>query len=87
MATLSPDELNEALRPLRLMLGAEGYGLDITADPLEIRISATESACAECLVPRTVMEPMIADMMQRSGLEGDYALRYPESHHANKLRR
>ena len=80
MATLSPDELSEALQPLRLMLGADGYGLDVTADPLEIRISATGSACPECLVPRTVMEPMIADMVQRSGLAGDYTLRYPESH-------
>lgn len=68
------------LEPLIQMLGADGYGLDVFQDGnrLRLEIRATDDACEECLVPKTVMEPMIRDRLASSDhAEVDIVLVYP----------
>jgi hypothetical protein len=69
-----------ALEPLIGMLSADGYDLEVDsgADRTRLRIAARADACAECLVPRTVLEPMIANMLSGAGLGAlGWQLEYP----------
>jgi hypothetical protein len=71
-----------ALEPLRNMLTCDGYSMDVSGEPLIIRLTASDAACAECLVPPSLMRPMISEMLSAAGLPASYELRYPPEHHA-----
>jgi hypothetical protein len=61
------EELDRALTGLRDVLGADGYQLDATASgdhSVVVRVVAGPDACADCLVPRPVMEGILADALQ-----------------------
>jgi hypothetical protein len=76
MAT--PSEWSTALDPLRAMLAADGYGVRLTgSDPVEITIVATDEACGDCLVPESVMRPLIADMLGDRGIQEEWTLSLP----------
>lgn len=83
MATLNADHVNGALDTARTMLSADGYDLDVALsdDGVRVAIVATPDACEECLVPRTVMEPMLAQMLSDGGVEAPLELHYPDAHH------
>ncbi len=71
----------KALTPLRSMLEADGYDLEVagSSPPVELTVVAN-TGCGECLIPRTLMEPLIADMLLAGGLDRRFVLRYPEGH-------
>jgi hypothetical protein len=71
----------DALSDIETMLKADGYSLDVSVDQsgIDLTVSAAEG-CGECLVPKAVMQPMIADALSRQGIDGSFTLRYPESH-------
>jgi hypothetical protein len=70
--------VNEAgLHGLRTALEADGYTLEVheAGERLDARISATPSACADCLVPKPMMRTML---QQALGIpEATIDLRYP----------
>ncbi len=66
------------LQSLRMALEADGYLIEVreAADRLEARISATPSACADCLAPKAVLRAML---QQALGVpEQSIDLRYPD---------
>jgi hypothetical protein len=80
MNAISAETAGVALAPLRAMLEADGYGLDLHGSPLEIQVVVGEGVCGDCLVPRRVMENMIAGMLESEDLVGEWRLRYPTEH-------
>lgn len=55
-----------ALSPIESTMNADGYTLKATEGPggqLEIRIEALDGACEDCLVPESVMLPMMQRML------------------------
>lgn len=74
------ERLEGALETIARMLAADGYELTsgLSDDVLDVQITAGPDACEDCLSPRTVLEPMIHDMLDAAGL-GGYSLRltYP----------
>ena len=59
--------LDGALQGLRDVLGADGYRLECTPGSdhsLVVTVVAGPDACADCLVPRPVMEGILADALQ-----------------------
>lgn len=83
MSTLdeaSHPALEEALEPVASTLAADGYKLTAARvdDDVVVRIAAGPDACEDCLSPRTVMEPMIRDLLACAGLGGmGLRLSYP----------
>lgn len=78
------EDAANALAPITDMLAADGYQLDIesTADAgLLLRISATAESCEECLVPRSVLEPMVVNKLGERGIESSVVVEYPAAHH------
>jgi hypothetical protein len=62
-------ELDDALQGLRDVLGADGYRLDYAVHgdrELVVSVLAGPDACADCLVPRQVMEGILADALQET---------------------
>jgi hypothetical protein len=60
-------ELDQALQGLRDLLGADGYrlGYDVrNGRELVVSVVAGPDACAECLVPKQVMEGILTDALQ-----------------------
>lgn len=82
MTTESLEAVAEALDPITTMLRADGYTLDVDVveQRLRLRIRPTAEACAECLVPSTVMEPMISQALSDAGVAAPIDLRYPDAH-------
>lgn len=71
-------ELSTALDPLRTMLASDGFGIVLRGtDPVAITIVATDDACGDCLVPESVMRPLIADMLAERGIEDEWTLSLP----------
>jgi hypothetical protein len=59
-------EVDGALQGLRDVLGADGYRLDYAVQggqELLVSVVAGPDACADCLVPRPVMEGILADAL------------------------
>lgn len=71
-----------ALRPVSTALEADGYVLSVKGeadDTLRIQIAATDDACAECLAPKTVIQPMVEHLLEQHGLgTSGLVLSYPE---------
>ena len=70
---MTAELVDAALGPMKTMLIADGYLLDARLDGrvLEISVSATPDACAECLVPKEMLAAMAADMLTRQGADVD----------------
>lgn len=76
-------ELDRALQGLRELLGADGYRLDYavhSGQALVVGVLAGPDACAECLVPKQVMEGILTDALRgteftldRVDMPADYA--------------
>ena len=75
------DQVRQALDPIGTMLSADGYRLVVNegADTdVTVAIEATDDACEECLVPKTVFGPMIDTLLEQQGMgEVSVDLRYP----------
>ncbi len=71
----------EALEPIASTLAADGYELSVEEGPdrvLDVRITATENACEECLSPPHVILPIVEDLLEQEGLTpAGVNLRYP----------
>jgi hypothetical protein len=66
MATPTP-VLSQALASLRSMLEADGYALELSQEgpaALVARIAAGPDACADCLVPKTMMLRYFEDALR-----------------------
>jgi hypothetical protein len=74
-----------ALQPLADTLAADGYNLQVEETPshLELIVTATQDACAECLVPKSIFKNMATMVLRENGvvLNTDLQITYPESHH------
>lgn len=70
-----------ALAPIESSLTSDGYALRVTELPgneLEVAIDALEGACADCLVPESVMVPMLERILTGSGVAvSGVKVRYP----------
>jgi hypothetical protein len=71
------DDTCRRLQPAVDMLGADGYELAISArgDVLHLRVTASESACADCLVSKDMFVDVIAHMLD--GDAPEIVLEYP----------
>lgn len=71
--------IEDLLAPISQALEADGYLTAVTVTPgaISIAIEATEAACAECLSPPEVLEPMIRDVLGRGGRSERVDLVYP----------
>jgi len=73
-----------ALRPISDGLEADGYSVRVAleGDLLEVEIAAGPDACADCLVPDSVMRPMVQQLI--GTVDGvsvlDLRIIYPTSH-------
>ncbi len=77
-----------ALAPLRDLLGADGYDLQMVAatpEGITLQIAAQEGACADCLVPANLMTLYVRDALKDlpGGAEVPIELRYPQQHDRN----
>lgn len=83
--TIAPAPVAAALASFRAMLQADGYELTVaSAEPsgIVLRIDATADACADCLVPPSMMTLYVRDALK--GLPDcatvPLELIYPASH-------
>jgi hypothetical protein len=78
-------QASSALQPLVETLEADGYQLRVeeTQSRLNLIVTATADACAECLVPKTVFQNMATMALKEGGvaLERELQITYPEGHH------
>ena len=79
------DPIEEALEPIRKSLQADGYELIVNSfheGVLSVEIQAGPDACAECLVPKHLMEIMIQQSVKNlaSGVQVQYPLQSEASH-------
>jgi hypothetical protein len=85
MSTKNTENAAAALAPLADALQADGYVLTVAQVPpdLELTVTATPDACAECLVPKAMFQQMAATTLKDSGVvvTGDIRIIYPEAHH------
>jgi hypothetical protein len=73
----SSEDVMVSLSGIRSALNADGYDLMVAPgadDKYEIQITAGAEACAECLIPKSIMSDMIGAVAP-SGVTWD--LRYP----------
>ena len=75
--------IRELLTPLCAALESDGYELEVALQPdlIRLQVVAGPEACADCLVPRELMEQMLRARLPTSatGLGHDnVALSYPE---------
>jgi hypothetical protein len=67
--TVAP-EITAALAALADMLAADGYALDVAGDggnALIARIAAGPDACADCLVPKSMMQLYLQEALKSLG--------------------
>lgn len=63
-------DISEAVVPLADALNADGAGLPLGAierSTVEFRLSVTEAACAECVMPRETLEELLLDAIVSAG--------------------
>jgi Fe-S cluster biogenesis protein NfuA len=74
------EKIEEALRPIRSSLQADGFDLKVEAindGVVSITVSPGPEACLECLIPEEHFKLRIEDRLK--GLARSVHLRYPES--------
>lgn len=74
------EAVQAALMPLIGSLRADGYDAIVEQKPglVLFRIIAGPDACADCLSPRSVLEPMILRQLRREGFQDQVQVEYPE---------
>lgn len=77
----------ELLAPVAAGLRADGYQLDAAmgGNRLSLRVSATDDACEDCLVPKSVMEGVVRSSLRRQGVavdDLDVVITYPADNDA-----
>lgn len=82
---IAPAEVSAALASFRTMLQADGYDLAVVAaEPagIVLRIDASADACADCLVPPSMMTIYVRDALKRlpDGAAVPIELIYPSAH-------
>jgi hypothetical protein len=62
---MTEDEVGSMLVPIRDMLRADGYEMAVSMQDGAVAVSviATETACAECLVPNDLMTDIVRDTL------------------------
>jgi hypothetical protein len=70
----------EILDPVLSALEADGYEAVISEAPGAVHIRAGAEACAECLIPRSIMEPMLTQLLQDGGVAATLSVTYPDEH-------
>ena len=73
-------DLQDALAPIASTLEADGYRLEAreVGDRLLIQVAAGPEACEDCLVPKSMLERMIALRLDTLGVQPvSIDLRYP----------
>lgn len=77
--------VEEILSPITQALVADGYQavVSVGSDVISVTISATSSACEECLSPPEVIEPLIADLLSQAGRTERVDLVYPAEWHGS----
>lgn len=61
MSGITPEaKIRELLSPFISGLEADGYQLAVSLEPdsIDLRVTAGPEACADCLIPKTMMEEM-----------------------------
>ena len=78
---VTQEAVDDALRDLQTMLRADGYELEVSvgSSAIEVTVLAGDG-CGECLVPKAMMTPMIADMLIAKGIDERVILHYPDAH-------
>jgi hypothetical protein len=73
--------IEDLLSPISEALKADGYEttLSVGSSTISIAIEATASACAECLSPPEVLEPLIKDLLASGGRTERLELVYPSA--------
>jgi hypothetical protein len=69
---IAPAEAERLLDPIRVGLEADGYLLRVSSagEALRIDVEATAEACADCLVPKSIMETMVRQALSaQDGLD------------------
>jgi hypothetical protein len=88
---ISSSDLDRRLKPLAQMLSADGYALStsIDGDQVLLEITATATACEECLVPAEVISAMAVSYLEedRATSVPSIRVRMPVEHHAGTSRR
>lgn len=71
----------EGLAGIRTSLEADGYAIDVVeeGERVGVVISATPAACADCLVPQTVMVAILGQALKVPA--ASIELTYPETDH------
>jgi hypothetical protein len=71
--------IEELLAPISQALEADGFTTAVTATPgaISVSIEATPTACAECLSPPEVLEPLIQDILAGAGRSERVEVVYP----------
>lgn len=79
MKSPATDQVHTALAPIIEALNADGYlaDVEITDGDVAMRIVAGSDACADCLSPRAILEPMILLQLRSNGLSHALTLVYP----------
>ncbi len=83
--SLSRQQVDAALASLRNMLRADGYELQTVAvspEGVTLQITAGEDACADCLVPVSLMTLYVRDALRHlpDGEQVPIELRYQHAH-------
>jgi hypothetical protein len=84
--TIDVVEARSLLQHVHDMLQADGYDLavDVAEDRVVLSISATASACEECLIPQDLMTEVVRDSLSHGptgAYTGGIELHYPGTAH------
>jgi hypothetical protein len=62
--------LDAALRPISQALESDGYvvGVELAGGAVRMSVTAGPDACAECLVPKTLMTELVVQALGDAGL-------------------
>jgi hypothetical protein len=66
MSQEGPQDLKDALQQLRDVLAGDGYDLDWAlraGNQVAVKVIAGPDACADCLVPQTIMAAILSDAL------------------------
>jgi hypothetical protein len=76
---LRSEAIVDALRGVKEMLGADGFGLEasVAQERVELRVVPVSADCSDCLVPRQVMEQVVTDALAKAGFAVPFTLHYP----------
>lgn len=88
MKSPATDQVQIALAAIIEALNADGYlaDVEITDGDVAMRIVAGPDACADCLSPRAILEPMILQQLRSNGLSHALTLVYPHVDGSDAIR-